>query len=44
MKGTRVTVIAKEITFKGVWGKLEPKKCLQRQPVTKYLKLTLVFI
>ena len=26
VKGIRVTEIAKEIKFKGVWGKLEPKK------------------
>ena len=42
MKGIGVTEITKEIKFKGVWGELEPKKGLQRQPVTKYLRRTLV--
>ena len=31
----------KEIKFDGVWGKLEAKKCFQRQTFTKYLRLTL---
>ena len=48
MKDSRVIEIAKEIKCKGVWGKvwgnLEPKKGFQRQPVTKFLRLTLVFM
>ena len=42
MEGLRVTKIIKKIKFEGVWGKLEAKKCFQRQPFTKYLRLTLV--
>ena len=42
MKGLRFPKIVKEIKFEGVWGKLEAKKCFQRQPFTKYLGLTLV--
>ena len=42
MKGLRVTKIVKEIRFERVWGKLEAKKCFQRQPFKKYLRLTLV--
>ena len=44
MKGIRVTEIAKEIKFKGVWGALEPKRGFQAQPATGYLRLTLVFM
>ena len=44
MKGINVIEIANEIKFKGAWGELEPKKGLKRQSVTKYLRLTLVFI
>ena len=44
MKGTRATETAKEITFKGVWRELESKTVLQRQPVTKYLRLTPAFM
>ena len=44
MKGIRVAQIAKEIKFKGVCGKLESKNGFQKQPVTKYLRLTLVFL
>ena len=43
-KNIRVTEIAKEIKFKRVWGNLESKKGFQRQPITKYLRLTLVFV
>ena len=39
----RVTKIFKEIIFEGVCGNLEPKTRFQRQSVTKYLRLTLVF-
>ena len=42
MKGLRVTKIVKEIRFEGVWVELEAKKRFQRQPFTKYLRLTLV--
>ena len=44
IKGFRVTKIIKQVKFGGVWGKLEAKKCSQRQPFTKYLRETLVFI
>ena len=45
MEGLRVTKeIAKEIKFEGVLDELEAKKFLQRQPFTKYLRLTLVFM
>ena len=42
MKDLRVTKIVKEIKFEGVWGELEVIICFQRQPFTKYLRLTLV--
>ena len=44
MKGLKVTKIFKEIRFDGVWGKLEAKKCFQRQSFTKYLRLAIVFM
>ena len=44
MKGFRVTKIVKEIKFEGVWGELESNKGFKRQSVTKYLRLTLVFM
>ena len=44
MKGTRATETAKEIKFKGVWHELESKTGLQRQPVTRYLGLTLALM
>ena len=44
MKGIRVAEIVKEIKFKGVWGEFEPKGGYQRQLVTRYLRLTLVFM
>ena len=44
MKGVRVTKIVKEIKFEGVWGELESKGRFKRQSVTKYLKVTLVFM
>ena len=43
MKVLKVTKIVKKIKFEGVWDKLESKKGLQRQSVTKYLRLTLKF-
>ena len=42
MKDLRVTKIAKEIKFEGVWGELEANKYFLRQLFTKYLRLTLV--
>ena len=30
VKGITVTKIAKEIAYKGVWGKLNPEKCIER--------------
>ena len=45
VKGLRVTKIIKEIwKFEGVLDKLELRKGFQRQSVTKYLRLTLVFM
>ena len=41
MKELRVTKIVKEIKFEGVLGEFEAKKCFQRHPFTKYLRLTL---
>ena len=43
MKGLQVTKIVKEIKFAGVWDKIESKTGFQRQSVTKYLRLTVVF-
>ena len=42
VKGLRVTKIANEIKFEGIWGELEPKNCLQRRSFIKHLRLTLV--
>ena len=42
MKDFRVTKIVKESKFEGVWVELAAKKCFQRQPFTKYFRLTLV--
>ena len=42
MKSLRVTKIVKEIKFEEISGELQAKKCLERQPFTKYLRLTLV--
>ena len=39
-----VTQNVKEIKFEGVCGKLQSNKSFQRQQLTKYLRLTLVFI
>ena len=44
MKGLRVTKIVKEIKFKGIWGELESKGGFPKQSLTKYLRLTLVFM
>ena len=43
MKDLRGTKIVKEIKFEEVWGKLESITGFQRQSVTNYLRLTLVF-
>ena len=43
-KGLRVTKIVKQIKFEGIWGKLKAKNCLQRQPLTKYVRQTLAFM
>ena len=34
----------KQITFEVVWGKLEAKNCLQRQPFTTYFRHALAFM
>ena len=45
MKSIRVTeIVKKKKKIKGVWDELETEKGFQRQPVTKYLGLTLVFV
>ena len=44
MEGISATQITKGIKFKRVWGELESKKCFKRQPVTKYLRLTVDFM
>ena len=44
MKSLRVTKIVKEIKFEWVWGELEAKNCFQIQALTKYLRLTRVFM
>ena len=44
MRGHRVTKIVKAIKFERVRGDLVSKKGFQRQSVTKYLRLTLVFM
>ena len=36
--------IVEELEFEVLWDELELKKCFQRQSVTKYLRLTLVFM
>ena len=43
VKGLRVTKNVKEIKFEEIWGKLVSRKGFQRQSVSKYLRLTLVF-
>ena len=44
VKSLRVTKIVKEIEFKGVCDERESKEGFQRQSVTKYLRLSLVFM
>ena len=44
VKGLRDTKNVKEIKFEGVWGELKSKKCYQIQKITRYLRLTLVFM
>ena len=44
MKGLRVTKIGQEIKFEGVWGKLQAKKCFQKQSFTNNFGETLVFM
>ena len=44
MKGFRVTKIDQEVRFEGIWGELESRKDFPRQSVTKYVRLTLVFM
>ena len=44
MNRIRLTEIAKEIEFKGVWADLEAKGGFQGQPVTRYFRLALVFM
>ena len=44
MRGVRVTKNIKEIRFEKVWYELESKISFQRQNLTKYSELTLVFM
>ena len=44
MEGLTVAKNVKEIKYEGVWGELESKKGFQNQYLTKYLRLTLVFM
>ena len=44
VRSLRATEIVKEVTFEDVWDELESKKGFQRQSVTKYLRLLLVFM
>ena len=44
VKGLTVAKIVKEIKFEGAYGVLELTKRFQRQPLPKYLRLTLVFM
>ena len=44
MKNLGFMKIVEELEFEVLWDELELKKCFQRQSVTKYLRLTLVFI
>ena len=44
MKGLRFTKIVKQLKVEGVWGEWEAKHCSQRQPWTKYLRQTLLFL
>ena len=43
-KALELTKIIRENKFEGVWDELESKKGFQRQSVTKYPTLTLVFM
>ena len=44
MKVLRVNKIFKESKFKGVWGQLKSRKGFQRESLTKYVRITLVFM
>ena len=44
MKDFRVTKNIKVIKFEEGWGQLKLKKNFPRQKLTKYLRLTIVFI
>ena len=44
LKNFRVTKIFKETKFEVVWDQLESKKRFHRRSVTKYIRLSLVFI
>ena len=43
-KSLRLNKVVKEIKLEGVWDELGLRKVFQRQSVTKYLSLTLVFM
>ena len=44
MKDVRVIKIVNAVMFKEVYGKSQVRKCLQRQKLTKYLRLTIILI
>ena len=44
VESVRPSKILVEVKFEGVWDKLGSRKILQRETVTKYLRLTLVFM
>ena len=43
-KALELPKVSKKIKFEGGWDKLESKSGFQRQSITKYLRLTLVFM
>ena len=44
MKDLGATKNVEAAKFEGVWDELESKKCLQRQYLTEYLRVALVFV
>ena len=44
MKDLGATKDVEAAKFEGVWDELESKKCLQRQYLTEYLRVALVFV
>ena len=44
VKYLRVKEFLKKDKFEVIWGELQAQNCLQRLPLTKYMKQTLVFM